>query len=76
VLGRSMVSPGLAGAVPATPQCDGKKGVAGSESPFREWATNSLGCLADVVSPERDDAVMLPPSYPELRAVKLFVNPP
>jgi hypothetical protein len=44
--------------------------VSDSDSPFREWATNSLGCLADVVSPERDESGMLS-SYSELSAVKL-----
>ena len=57
----------------ATPRSEGKKSSAGSESPFREWATNSLGCLAnDVVSPSHD-AAMLPPSYDQPCSVKMSV---
>ena len=53
----------------STPHSEAQKSFTGSESPFREWATNSLGCLAtDVVSPERDDDVLMAPSYSDLSA--------
>jgi len=73
LLGRSMASPsGSVGAGGRTPRSNGKKSVSDSDSPFREWATNSLGCLAtDMVSPERDETGMLSASYSELSAVKL-----
>jgi len=71
VLGKTMQSPsGWVAEGGRTPRSGGKKSVSDSDSPFREWATNSLGCLADVVSPERDESGMLS-SYSELSAVKL-----
>ena len=72
MLGKTMQSPsGWVAEGGRTPRSSGKKSVSDSDSPFREWVTNSLGCLADVVSPERDEAGMLSASYSELSAVKL-----
>jgi hypothetical protein len=72
MLGKTMQSPsGWVAEGGRTPRSGGKKSVSDSDSPFREWATNSLGCLADVVSPERDESGMLSASYSELSAVKL-----
>ena len=63
--GKNILSP-LNSINMGTPNSGARKSSPSSDSPFREWANSSLGGLADVVSPVRDDAAMLPPSYSDL----------